>query len=148
MRHRKRGKRDDRCARMRDDGKARGKKGRGLRSEVRCQKAEIREKGIEIRRRRSVVRPKGPEGRDPRLNSLRSIFSIYLTGQARAREEIGARLNSLRFFLAEISHKRIQKNAFYLGRNRGPQRNQDSFSILGIQKARQKRIRGYQGRQN
>ena len=25
----------------------------------------------------------GKKGRDPRLNSLRSIFSIYLTGQAR-----------------------------------------------------------------
>ena len=54
---------EDRFARMMDDGKARGKKGRGLRSEVRCQKTESREKGIEIRRRRSVVRPKGSEAR-------------------------------------------------------------------------------------
>ena len=64
MRHRKRRTRDDRCARMRDDGKARGKKGRGLRSEVRCQKTESREKGIEIRGRRSEIGSRSPEGRN------------------------------------------------------------------------------------
>jgi len=69
--------RDDRFAWMKDE--------RDQRAEVGGQRAAL-SAALGLRFEavgKGMDRGRRSEGRDPRLNSLRSIFSIYLTGQAR-----------------------------------------------------------------